>query len=101
MDLIVSLDNGLFTRYDDKIQHFVENRINIRCKSGNNKTYSKTCATSDQRRLRSDFDQSFVDHMCLLRPPGHPKKHKREPLLGRWSHRSYCRFCRALLQDSM
>ena len=46
--------------------------------------------------------------MCLLQPPGYPKRDKREPLLY-WvdvqadpslcrSHRSYCRFCCALAQ---
>ena len=46
--------------------------------------------------------------MCLLQTPGYPKRGKREPLpywvdvqtdLSLcWSHRSYCRFCRALAQ---
>ena len=50
----------------------------------------------------------FADRMCLLRPPGYPKRDKREPLpywvdvqaaLSLcWSHRSYCRFCHALLK---
>ena len=44
--------------------------------------------------------------MCLLQSPGYPKRDKREPLPYWvdvqadpslcWSHRSYCRFCRAL-----
>ena len=44
--------------------------------------------------------------MCLLQPPGYPKRKKREPLpycVGvqvdmslSWSHRSNCRFCSAL-----
>ena len=38
MDLIVSLDNGLFTRYDDRIQHFVENRMNRRCEPAHDET---------------------------------------------------------------
>ena len=50
----------------------------------------------------------FADRMCLLQPMGYPKRDKGEPLpnwLGVladlslcWSHRFYCRFCRALAQ---
>ena len=48
----------------------------------------------------------FADRMCLLQPPGYPERDKREPLPYWvdvqadpslcWSHRSYCRLCRAL-----
>ena len=48
----------------------------------------------------------FADSMCPLQPPGYPKRDEREPLPYWmdiqanpslcWSHRSYCRFCRAL-----
>ena len=48
----------------------------------------------------------FADHMCLLQPPGYPKRDKQEPLpywmdvqtdLSLcWSHASYCRFSHAL-----
>ena len=49
-----------------------------------------------------------VDRICLLQPPGYPKRATREPLPYSngvqadrslcWSRRSYCRFCRALAQ---
>ena len=48
----------------------------------------------------------FADRMCLVQPPGYPKRDEREPLPYLvdvqadlslcWSHRSYCWFCRAL-----
>ena len=72
------------------------------------KTYNKTC---DQRRLRSacasaQSDQSLRWSHVPSKPKGYPKSDKREPL-PYWvdiqadlslccSHRSYCRFCRAL-----
>ena len=44
----------------------------------------------------------FADHICLLQPPGYPKRVKREPLPYQvdvhadlslcWSYRSYCMF---------
>ena len=50
----------------------------------------------------------FANRMCLLQPLGYPKRDKGEPLpnwLGVladlslcWSHRFYCRLCRALAQ---
>ena len=46
-----------------------------------------------------------TDRMCLLQPPSYPKRHERETLpfwvdtladlSVCWSHRSYCRLCRA------
>ena len=72
------------------------------------KTYNKTCATSedsDQPAHPRSLIRVFADRMCLLQPPGYPKKYKRGPspywmdvqadLSLCWSHRSYCRFCRA------
>ena len=51
----------------------------------------------------------FANRMCLIQPPGYPKRDKWEPLpywvdlqadLSLfWPHRSYCRFCCALLAD--
>ena len=53
----------------------------------------------------------FADRMCILQPPGYSKRNKWEPLPYQvdvqadlslcWSHRSYCRFCRALAQISL
>ena len=73
------------------------------------KTYNKTFATSedlDQPALPRSLIRAFADRMCRLQPPGYPKMNEREPLpywvdvqadLSLcWSHRSYCRFCRAL-----
>ena len=75
----------------------------------NSKTYKKTSATSedsDQPAHPRSLIRVFADRMCLLQPPGYPKKDKREPLVYCvdvqtdlsicWPHRSYCRFCRAL-----
>ena len=72
-------------------------------------TYNKTCATSentDQTAHPRSLIIVFADRLCLLQPPGHPKRDKREPLPYWvdvqaelrlcWSRRSYCRFCRAL-----
>ena len=65
---------------------------------------AKTRQPAHPRRLI----RFFADCMCLLQPPGYPKRDKRESLphwVGVqaglslcWSHRSYCRFCRALAQ---
>ena len=70
---------------------------------------------SIQLSTREDSDQPphlrslirvFADRMCPLQRPSYPKMDKREPLLywvvvqadlrSCWSHRSCCRFCRAL-----
>ena len=66
------------------------------------KTYNKTCVISED----SDQPSHPHDGIRLLQPLGHPKRDKREFLLYRvdvhadlslcWSHRSYCRFYRAL-----
>ena len=60
----------------------------------------------DQQRLRSAC--ASADLMCLLQPPGYPKRDKCETLPYLvdvqanlslcWCHRSYCRFCRAMAQ---
>ena len=71
------------------------------------KTYNKTCATSedsDQPAHPRRLIWVFADPMCLLQHPGYPKRDRREllsycvevDLSLCWSHRSYCRFCRAL-----
>ena len=49
----------------------------------------------------------LADCMCFLQSPSYPKKDEREPLVCWvdiqadqslcWSHRSYCRFCHALV----
>ena len=69
----------------------------------------KTCATSegtDQPALPRSLISVFGDRFYLLQSEGYPKKDKREPLpywsaiqadlIIFWSHRSDCRFCRAL-----
>ena len=76
---------------------------------GHNKTYNKTCATSeesDQTAHSHSLIRVFADCMCLLLPPGYRKGDEPKPLPywmdGQvdlslcWSHRSYCRFCHAL-----
>ena len=73
------------------------------------KAYNKTCATSedsDQPAHPRRLMRVFTDRMCLLQPPGYPKRDKRESLPYWldvqadlsifWSHSSYYRFCRAL-----
>ena len=75
------------------------------------KTYNKSCAINDDSNQPADprsLIRVFADRMCLLQPPGDTKRDKREPwpywvaikayLSFCWSHRSYCRFCRALAQ---
>ena len=57
-------------------------------------------------RIHAVWSESFADRMCILQPPGYPKKDIPEPLpywvdiqadLSLcWSHRSYCRFCHVL-----
>ena len=73
------------------------------------KTYIKTCVISkdsDQPALSRRLIRVFADHMCILHPPGNPKRDKREPMAYWvdvladlrlcWLHRSCCRFCYAL-----
>ena len=75
------------------------------------KAYNKTCATSedsDQPAHSHSLIRVFADRICLLQPPGYPKRDKREPLpywvdvqadlSVWWSHRDCCRFCHALAQ---
>ena len=78
------------------------------------KHYNMTCATSEYSAKPAhprSLTRVFADHRCLLQPPGYPKGNKREPP-PYWvdvqadmslcsSHRSYCRFCRALAQSSL
>ena len=47
------------------------------------KTYNKTCATSgdsDQTAHPRSLIGIFVDRMCLVQPPGYPKRDERELL---------------------
>ena len=47
------------------------------------KTYNKTCATSedsDQPAHLYSLIRVFSDSMCILQPPGYPKRDKQEPL---------------------
>ena len=82
--------------------------LNLMYKPAHDKTYNKIC---DQRRLCQDCAsaQSWQSLRWSLVPStacGYPKRDKQVPLSywvdvhadGRlcWSHRSYCRFCRAL-----
>ena len=75
------------------------------------KPYNKTCATSqdsDQPVPPRNLIRVLTDRMWLLQPPGYLKRDKQESLpywvdiqhdLNLcWSHKSYCRFCRALTQ---
>ena len=67
-----------------------------------------TSEDSDQPAHPRSLIRVLADRMCLLKPPGYPKRDEQEPLPYRvdeqvdlslcWSHRSYCRFCRALAQ---
>ena len=82
-------------------------------KPASDKTYNKTCATSedtDQSARPRSLIRVFADRMCIQQPPGYPKTDKLEPLLY-WVdvqadlslcslHMCYCRFCRALAQLS-
>ena len=71
------------------------------------------CATSkdsDQTACLCSLIWVLADCMCLLQPLGYPKRDEQEPLpywvdvqadLSLcWSHTSYCRFCRVLVQIS-
>ena len=53
------------------------------CNVSFDKTYNKICVTSKDSiqpaRLHSLF-RVFTDCMCLLQPPGYPKREKKEPL---------------------
>ena len=75
------------------------------------KTYNKTCVSSKDRFNLCSLVRVFIDHMCLLQPPGYPERNKRESLLFRvdvqadaslfWLYRSYYKFCCALAQIQM
>ena len=73
------------------------------------KTYNKTCTTSEdseQPAYPRSLIRIFADRMCFLQLPGYPKRDEQNllpywvdvqaDLSLSWSHRSYCRFCRAL-----
>ena len=71
------------------------------------KTYNKTCATSedsDQPAHPRRLIRVFADHNVPSADPSYPKRVRREllpycvevDLCLCWSHRSCCRFCRAL-----
>ena len=70
-----------------------------------NKTYSITCATSE------DSDQLTHPRMCLSHPPSYLKRDKGVPMPFREdvqaelclcsSHKSYCRFCHPLAHSSV
>ena len=82
-----------------------EKKTSITYEPAHDKTYNKTCATSedsDQPTHPRRLIKVFVDRMCLLRLPGFSKEDEREPLpywvavqadLSLcWLHQSYCRF---------
>ena len=51
--------------------------------TAHDKNYNKTCASSedsDQPAHPRSLIRVFADRMCLLQPPGHPKRDKQEPL---------------------
>ena len=86
----------------------------VRLEPVHDKTYIKTCATSedsDQPTHLRSLIRVFADRMCLLQPPGYPMIDKQESLSDWmdkqadlnlcWSHRSYCRFCHALIHMSI
>ena len=88
-----------------------ENKLEVINEPVHDTTYIKTCAISeDSGQLAHPRIpiRLFAERMCLLLPPGYPKREKREPLSYLmdvqsdrsrcWLHRSYCRFCRALAQ---
>ena len=79
--------------------------MKIRNEPVHDKTYNKTCATSEdsyQSAHPRNLTRVYADRMCLLQTPGYSKRNKRGPLDAQadpslcWSHRSYCKFCRAL-----
>ena len=69
--------------------------------------WGATSENSDKPAHMRSLIRVFADRIRLLQPPSYSKKDKQEALLhwvdGQtdlslfWSHRSYCRFCRALI----
>ena len=65
-----------------------------------------TSEDSDQPAHPRSLIRVFADSICLLKPPGYPKRYKQEALPYWvdvqadlhlcWSHASYYRFCRSL-----
>ena len=58
-------------------------RFYLLFKPAHDKAYNKTCATSedlDQPANPRSLTRVFADRMCLLQPPGYPKRDKRETL---------------------
>ena len=56
----------------------------LKTEPAHDKTYGKACATSedsDQPAHPRSLIRVFADRMCLLQPPGDPKKDRRELLL--------------------
>ena len=100
-------DSQVFEKYARSKKTFIA--LDKIYETAHGKTNNKTCATSEDSdqtaRLRS-LIRVFADRMCFLLSPGYPKRDKQESLLYWvgvqadlcWSHRSYCRFCRALTQ---
>ena len=87
--------------FHSEIRKMSQHKLTIRC----------GCATSedsDQPTHPCSLIRVFTDCMCLLQPPGYPKRAKWGPLLDWvdvqadlsvcWLHRSYCRFSCALAQ---
>ena len=97
--------------------HNIRFREEITNVPAHDKTCNKTSATSedsDQPAHPRSLIRVSADRMWLLQPLGYLKRNKQEPLpywVGIqaglrhlslcWSHRSYCRFCRALLKYIM
>ena len=85
--------------------HFLILHIIIIEPTHNNKTFASSKDSAQRAHPRS-LIKVFAYRMCLLQPPAYPKRDNRERLLYWmdveadlslcWSHRSYCRFCRAL-----
>ena len=82
--------------------------------AAHDKTYDKTCATSndsDQPAHPRSLIRIFADRMRLLQSLGYSKMDEREPLVYCtgvqaglslcWSDRSYCMFFRALAHTSI
>ena len=78
---------------------FVKNVFLLQIEPAHDKTYNKTCATSedsDQPAHPRSLIRIFADRMCLLQPPGYPKQDKRESL-PYWMDIQASRFCWSLL----
>ena len=59
-------------------------------KPAQDKAYNKACATSensDQPAHPRSLIRVFADRICLLQPPGYPKREKRDPCYTAWMYR--------------